>query len=217
MSSYVYMKVLESMPRRYDRGIGLLSRETIGLVYQRVADLAAGPEKHVLDLGCGTGSLTMACAAKGATAVGIDSNAGMLEIARRKAAGYHGCGSIEFVALDVMELEDRFGAQSFDAAISCLLFSELTPEERRYVLKTLRQLIKPGGILVIAEEVIPRKTASRIWWRLKRAPLAALTWLLTQTTTSAVDDLETSIEAAGFSEVKSEHLAVDFMVVEATC
>lgn len=51
------MRLLESAPERYDFGIRLLSLGHIDRVYRRVAELVRGHD--VLDLGCGTGNLTM--------------------------------------------------------------------------------------------------------------------------------------------------------------
>lgn len=82
MGSFVWMKVLESAPERYDRGIQMLSGDHIGEVYARVAELGAGPGARVLDIGCGTGGVSLCCAAREATVTGVDFDAGMLEVAR---------------------------------------------------------------------------------------------------------------------------------------
>ena len=66
MSSFVWMKVLESAPERYDRGIRMLTRGRIGAVYERIARSVAAPGKRILDVGCGTGGVSFACAAHGA-------------------------------------------------------------------------------------------------------------------------------------------------------
>jgi demethylmenaquinone methyltransferase/2-methoxy-6-polyprenyl-1,4-benzoquinol methylase len=201
----------------------MLSRGAIDAVYQRVGELAAAPGARVLDVGCGTGNLSCACAARGADVVAVDSNAGMLDVARRKAAALDGPGRIELVQLDAMELEDRFEAASFDAAVSCLLFSELEVEERAYVLETLRTRVRPGGVVVIADEVAPESVGARAWWSLTRAPLVAVTWLLTQTTTHAVGGLSEMLEAAGFVQARSERMKGSFLIAiarvpeEATC
>lgn len=212
MSSYVYMKVLESTPERYDRGIRVLSRGTIDDVYQRLAELVAEPGARVLDVGCGTGNVTLACAARGADVVGIDLDAGMLEVARAKPAP-DGAGNVEWMELGALELEDRFPPASFDAAASCLLFSELTDDEQAYLLSTLTSRVRPGGTVAIADEVAPEGAAARAWWRLRRVPLVAATWLLAQTSTRPVRGLEQRMRDAGFRDVQVERMPGSFVVI----
>jgi ubiquinone/menaquinone biosynthesis C-methylase UbiE len=214
VSSYVYMKVLESTPQRYDRGIRILSRGAIDGVYQRLAELVAKPRSRVLDVGCGTGNVALACAARGADVVGIDSNAGMLEVARAKsAAAAARAGEIEWMELGALEIEDRFPPGSFDGAASCLLFSELTGDEQAYLLATLISRVHPAGTVAIADEVAPKGVAARAWWRLRRAPLVAATWLLTQTSTRPVSGLEQRMRDAGFRDLQIERMAGDFVVI----
>lgn len=216
MSTYVYMKLLESAPERYDAGIRRLSRGRIDAVYQRIAELAAEPGHRVLDLGCGTGGVTLACAKRGARVVGIDMDAGMLEVARRKVQASAPAPSIEFLRLGAMEIEDRFDPGSFDAIVSCLLFSELLVEERGYVLSVARSRLKPGGRLVVADEVAPRTSLGRARAKLFRLPSAVWTYLLTQRTTRPVPELTKEVIAAGFTGVQEERLAGDdFAIVAA--
>ena len=200
MSSYVLMKILESTPTRYDRGIRLISRGTIGRVYERMAEIAAMPGARVLDLGCGTGGLSLACAARGASVVAIDKDPGMLEVAKGKT----GSGDVEWIELGAMEIEDRFEPETFDAAVSCLMFSELFREERDYVLNKAARLLVPGGLIVVADEVLPSSGLERFMRTLARWPLVAATWLATQTTTHAVEDLSGLISKAGFEDVHEE-------------
>jgi len=213
MSTYVYMKVLESSPERYDRGIRWLSGGVIDQIYARVAALAAGPGRRLLDIGCGTGALTLACAQVGSEVVGIDINAGMLEVAQRKVAAAGLDDRVELVEIGAMEIEDRFAPASFDAVVSCLAFSELLPEERAYVLRTARSRLRPGGGVVIADEVTPRSLGGRIRHQLRRMPLAAVTFLLTQTTTHPVEQLPTALREAGFVDVQEERLPRDDFAV----
>jgi len=203
MSSYVLMKILESTPSRYDRGIRLISRGAIGRVYERVAEIAVSPGARVLDLGCGTGGLSLACAALGASVVGVDKDPGMLEVAKGKAAS----GDVEWIELGAMEIEDRFEPATFDAVVSCLTFSELFPEERDYVLSKAARLLVPGGLFVVADEVLPQNAAKRLIRTLARWPLVAATWLTTQTTTHAIEDLAGLISKAGFQDIHEEHIS----------
>lgn len=212
MSSYVYMKVLESSPERYDRGIRWLSGGRIDAVYGALAErVGASRGRRVLDIGCGTGGAALACATRGADVVGIDLDAGMLEVARGKAARAE--IRAEWILLGGMEIEDRFEPQSLD--VSCLAFSELLPEERAHVLKTALSRLRPGAKIAIADEVVPRTRARRIWRRLRRAPVAAVTFLLTQATTRPVTDLAGALRAAGFVDLIEERFETDdFAIVE---
>ena len=205
VSSFVWMKYLESQPERYDLGIRLLSRGRIDGIYQRVAEIAAGPGLQVLDVGCGTGNLAIACAARGAHVTGIDSNAGMLEVARHKPVG-GGAGSASWLEAGVAEIEDHFGESSLDAVVSCLVFSELSIDERSYGLRSIWSRLKPRGRLVIADEISPEQPFRRAWYRASRLPRAAFTYLLTQTTTQPVDGLAALAIAAGFQDL-DEHRA----------
>jgi hypothetical protein len=101
---------------------------------------------------------------------------------------------------------DRFPEDAFDAVASCLTFSELSPEEQSYVLKVLHSRMRPGGTIVIADEVFPRTRARRLWYRLGRLPVALLTFALTQTTTRPIQRLAKRLSEAGFVAVEEERL-----------
>ncbi|RMF71259.1 MAG: class I SAM-dependent methyltransferase [Acidobacteria bacterium] len=216
MSSYVYMKVLESTPERYDRGIRLLSGGTIDALWARIARRVAGPGVRVLDIGCGTGGLSLACAARGALVTGLDRDAGMLAVARRKAAAQQLEHPPRWLELGVMEIEDELSPESFDAIVASLVMSELLPEERAHTLRQARRLLVPGGALVLADEAAPAGRAARAWWRLRRAPRVAITWLLTQQTTHPMDGLADEVRRAGFDDVREERVPEgDFLIVSA--
>jgi ubiquinone/menaquinone biosynthesis C-methylase UbiE len=204
MSSFVWMKILESAPQRYDRGIRMLSRGRIENVYRHIASLVAAPGKRILDIGCGTGGVSLACAARGATATGIDIEAGMLEVARNKPvpAG----GSVEFLELAAVEIEDRFAERSLDAVVSCLAMSEMSPDEQDYALRAAYSRLVPGGVIVIADETVPKGRLQRLAYWLRRLPLAAATYLLTQTTTRPVRNLCHRVRAAGFCSIEAERM-----------
>ncbi len=203
MSTYAFMRWLESTPSRYDRGMRLLSRGRLAGVYRRVAELADVADGRVLDVGCGTGGVALACAERGASVIGIDRDPGMLDIAAAKPAP--GSGSVEWLELGAAEIEDRFAPESFDAVVSCLVFSEMSPDERRYVLGIVHSRLRAGGRLVIADEVEPKSAGARFAYRLFRLPILATTWLLTQQTTHPVHGLADALQRAGFADIEKEH------------
>jgi len=198
------MKVLESAPSRYDRGIRMLSRGRIEMMYERIAETAAAPGRRVLDVGCGTGAVALACARHGARVVGMDRSAEMLAVARGKSVEYDAGGSVEWVELAAAEIEDRFGPAEFDAVVSCLAFSEMSPEERAYVLRTAYRCLLPGGRVLIADETLPTGRVARIVRALPRGLLKAITYLLTQQTTHPILSPEDLFAGTEFTHVKVE-------------
>jgi ubiquinone/menaquinone biosynthesis C-methylase UbiE len=216
MSSFVYMKVLESSPWRYDRGIRWLSGGHIEDLWRDIAARVSGPGRRVLDIGCGTGGASLACAALGGRVVGIDANAEMLAVARSKAPPGGAEAPVEWIQLDAAEIEDRFPEASFDGIVASLALSEMSAEEQAYTLRIARSRLKPRGRLVVADEVEPSGRLRRVWHRIRRAPLASLTWVLTQTSTQAIADLAGLVRAAGFVEVRETRpWSDDLSIVEA--
>ena len=190
------MRVLESASGRYDRGIRLLTRGGVDAAYDFLA-AQVQPGQRLLDIGCGTGALTLRGAERGAEVVGIDINPEMLNIARAKIEGRGLSKQVELREMGVAELDAEPEA-TFDVVMSGLCFSELSPDERRYALRQARRLLKPGGLLLLADETLPDTLGRKLAHWAIRIPLAALTYLLTQTTTHAVPDLPDLVRAGGF-------------------
>jgi len=195
MSTYVLMKILESTASRYDRGIRLLTLGRLDRIYEHLTSPIKKGQK-VLDIGCGTGNLTLRAAAKGATVKGIDVNPGMLAVARQRAEAASFSPEIEFVERGVAELGSE-PPKSYDAVMSGLCFSELTADELAYTLKEVNRILKPGGWLLVADEVRPQNPLKWLAHYLIRIPLAIITYLITQTTTHAVKDLPQKVKEAG--------------------
>lgn len=214
MSSSVFMKVLESAPHRYDRGILLITRGRIREVYLKIAEMLAGPGKRILDIGCGTGNVSLACAERGARVLGIEINAEMLEVARSKAKAAGLEGRIELLELGVAEMSGRIEG-GFDAAVACLTFSELTTDEQTYTLSAVHKLLKPGGVVMIADESLPDGALERLVHRLGRFPAAASAYVVTQTTTHPLGDVTGQLRNAGFTNVESIRVWSGFAITYA--
>jgi ubiquinone/menaquinone biosynthesis C-methylase UbiE len=168
--SYVYMKVLESAPARYDRGMHILTLGRLARVQRDIAAWLTGrsaaelpigaPSAHaagprVLDLGCGTGALAVRLARRGCQVTGIDVSPAMLAQAARRAAD-EGLGDrLTLRELGIAELDTAFPDAAFDAVTATLLFSELSPDEREYALAQAHRVLVPGERLLVADEVRP--------------------------------------------------------------
>jgi demethylmenaquinone methyltransferase/2-methoxy-6-polyprenyl-1,4-benzoquinol methylase len=193
------MRILESAPSRYELGIRLLTFGQVDRAYDRLASRIAHGQR-VLDLGCGTGALALRAARNGAQVKGIDSNARMLEIAAQRARQTGLSQNVELAETGVAELH-REEPESYDAVLSGLCFSELSDDELVYTLRQVGRLLKPEGLLLIADEVRPPSLPARVLHGLVRAPLVVLTYLITQQTTHPVAHLSERLTDSGLSIV----------------
>jgi ubiquinone/menaquinone biosynthesis C-methylase UbiE len=195
MITYVLMRILESAPRRYELGIRLLTLGRLEKAYDRLAShIERG--QQVLDLGCGTGALTLRAAKRGAKVKGIDINAQMLEIAGQRVHEVRLTETVDLVEMGVAELDGE-EAQCYDAVMSGLCFSELSEDEVTYTLKQVARILRPGGLLLIADEIKPQGLVKRLIHSLIRVPLAALTYVITQQTTHPTSNLTERLTDAG--------------------
>ena len=171
------------------------------------AELTAGkanilPGQKVLDIACGSGWATMVAArsaGENGHVTGIDIADKLLEVARQKAAS-SGLLNIDYRVGDIHDLD--FNDSSFDVVLSTLVFSELNEDERRYALKQSERILKPGGLIIIADEVVPRKTGRRIFHSAIRLPLLMLTYLMSGKSTRPIADPRGEMHAADFDIIK---------------
>ncbi|MBO4258663.1 class I SAM-dependent methyltransferase [Streptomyces griseorubiginosus] len=105
------------------------------------------PEKSsdVLDLGCGTGSLSLLAAEQGHRVTGVDASPAMVERARAKLAGRDAVFLVGDAAAPPV------GEQRFDVVLVRHVLWAL-PDPGR-ALRHWRGLLRPGGRLVLIEGV----------------------------------------------------------------
>jgi ubiquinone/menaquinone biosynthesis C-methylase UbiE len=194
----VFMKWLETSPKDYDRGIWLLTLGRIQRIKEIIANHYVRDGARVLEIGCGTGTLTRMMAERGASVTGIDAAPRMLAEAEKKVreAGLEGRVTLQY--MDAALIADRFPAASFDLIVSTLVFSELPLDDQRFVLQACGHLLADGGRLLIADEVIPAKPVTRLFFYLVRLPLVLLTWLITRTSTQSLRGFDAMLAQNGF-------------------
>ncbi len=213
MFSYIYMKILESAPQRYDAGINLGSFGHAGEVIDTLVSGYVEQGMDVLDIGCGTGTLAVEAAKKGARVVGIDISDQMLSVAREKVDREGLQDRIELKNIGVLEMDEELEDNSFDCVVSTLAFSELSRDERLFTLRQCHRVLRDDGCLVIADETVPRDKAKRILYRALRLPMAIITFLVAQTGTKAVPDLEGAVEQSGFEVSETKRSFLDSFTV----
>ena len=114
----------------------------------KAARLKAG--EAVLDVGCGTGDLTLRAARRvGAAgrAAGIDASPNMLSIARRKAA--KNGSDVDFRVALIENLPFTDG--EFDVALSSFVLHHLPDDLKLRGLAEVRRVLKPGGRFVAVD------------------------------------------------------------------
>jgi len=178
MITYIVMKILESVPNRYDKGISILTLGRLGKSYDRLTShIERG--QSVLDIGCGTGALTIRAALRGAKVKGIDINPQMLEIAQKRATETNLTKNIELCEMCVVEIGNE-EEETYNVVMSGLCLSELTEDELNYALKEIKRILNPGGLLLIADEAVPKNLLKRAVNWLIRFPLMIITYIFTQ-------------------------------------
>jgi len=105
------------------------------------AGLAEG--QRVLDLGCGTGALSLAAAraCAGVRIVGLDPDPKALARARRKAGRAGVALALEQGFGDALPFADA----SFDRVVSSFMFHHLETAQKPAVLREVRRVLRPGG------------------------------------------------------------------------
>lgn len=119
------------------------------------------PGMKVLDLGCGTGTLTIMLKKSypNASVTGIDADPAILKIAREKSEG-----------LDIQWEEGPasllpYPDASFDHVVTSLVIHHLVTEDKRRAFKEIYRVLKPSGELHVLDFGRPHSTIARfITW-----------------------------------------------------
>lgn len=123
-----------------------------------------GPFDDGLDLCTGTGAgmhtLLPLCRRR---VTGVDFSAGMLDVARGRAARVHpasGPPVVDWVRADVLALPFREG---YDLAVSFGAFGHFLPADRPRLFARVRQSLRPGGVLAFPLAA-PLSASVPAWW-----------------------------------------------------
>ncbi len=131
--------------RAYDVFVWVLTLGKERRFRERLAGLARlAPGDSVLDIGCGTGALTIAARRQVGSAgvvCGVDPSPEMVTRARRKAAKAGIDVRFETATVQALPFPDA----TFDAVLSSLMLHHLSEDGRRQGIGEVRRVLKPGG------------------------------------------------------------------------
>jgi len=131
------------------------SQKSIGLL----AQIKAGD--RVLDVGCGSGRLTMAAqgwAGTGGQAVGLDPSPEMIQIARQNAARAGLKAKFELGVVESLPFPDA----SFDVVLNRLMLHHLPGDLKQRGLAEMRRVLKPGGSCLVVDFEPPKSGLLRL-------------------------------------------------------
>lgn len=182
-----------ALTRMYDRLLAAtLDEEKHKRALIEQAGLARG--HAVLDLGCGTGTLTrmLKGSCPEAIVTGLDLDPAALSIARRKAA--ESLVDVSFVRGSATA--PPFPPGSFDRVLTSLMFHHLVRAQKMSALRAVRSLLRPGGELHVLDWGRPQGR----WMELAFLPVRILDGF-EPTRDNARGDLPALLREAGLEDV----------------
>lgn len=107
------------------------------------------PGHHVLDLGCGTGTLAIMIkqSQPGAEVVGLDADPDMLQVAKQKAAQLGVPVTFDLGFTNALPYPD----ESFDRVLSSIMIHHLKTPDKIQTAREVHRVLKPGGQLHIID------------------------------------------------------------------
>ncbi len=166
----------------------------IGKRYRQKVIGILQPKKgaHILDAGCGTGSLALEVKQQypDCSLTGVDADSSILARARKKAAERQ--ASIEFRQAFLQKLP--FATSSFDCVYSSLVFHHLTTTAKKSAMKEIFRVLKPQGTFLLADFGVPKTAFSLMSW---------FTILLEEGKDNYQGKLPLFLKEAGFRNIKA--------------
>ncbi|HEV7374510.1 MAG TPA: class I SAM-dependent methyltransferase, partial [Pyrinomonadaceae bacterium] len=96
---------------------------------------------RVLEIGCGFGAFTRLIAGRARHVTAVDLSPQMIEVARKRSAGY---SNLEFTLGDFLQLP--VSADSYDCIVTIATLHHLPAGE---ALRKMKTTLRPGGVLVL--------------------------------------------------------------------
>ncbi|HET9078292.1 MAG TPA: class I SAM-dependent methyltransferase [Acidimicrobiales bacterium] len=182
--------------------------------------------RDVVDLGCGSGQLTLRLAERARSVVAVDFSAEMLDLLRERAEA-SGLDNVEGVRSSLQALD--LPARSVDVVVTNYALHHLRHPEKAALVRRMVTWLRPGGLLVIGDmmfglgsdadsrQIIAGKVRSIArrgpagWWRILKNG-----WKLVvsrEECPAPIEMWERMLREAGFESVRSERVVAEAAVV----
>ncbi len=184
---------MEQMVSGYDAYMRKMTFGREQILRQKTVELARiKPGDSVLEIGCGTGSLTLAAkrqAGPGSKVVGLDVIPGMVEYSRQKAAQANADVTFQLGSINAIPFPDR----SFDVVLCSFMIFHMSEATRREGIAEIYRALKPQGRLLVVDLAMPKPALQQAI-----AKLVVFRGGLEHD----LHELLPMMEAAGFSEIE---------------
>jgi ubiquinone/menaquinone biosynthesis C-methylase UbiE len=122
------------------------------------------PRMKVLDLGCGTGTLTVMLkqAHPDANITGMDGDSEVLDIARKKSEG------MDIQWDEGLASSLPYPDSAFDRVVTSLVIHHLVTDDKRHAFKEIYRVLKPHGELYVLDFGEPHSSLTRFMTKYMR-------------------------------------------------
>lgn len=158
----ILMKIqMEKMVPSYDSYMRIMTFGREGTLRKTTVNLAqVKPGDSVLEVGCGTGTLTLAAkrqAGPEGKAFGIDIIPGMIELSQRKAVQAN-----EDITFQLGSIDDiPFSKNKFDVVMCSFMIFHMSEKTRRKGIEEIHRVLKPQGQLLVLDLALPTRPVQR--------------------------------------------------------
>ena len=153
---------MEQMVNSYDSYMRTVTLGRERALREMTVNLAqVKPGDCVLEVGCGTGTLTLAAkrqAGPSGKVFGIDIIPGMIELCQRKAAQANADVTFQLGSMD----DIPFPANQFDVVMASFMIFHMSEVVRRKGIIEIYRVLKPQGRLLVLDLALPPQPLPRV-------------------------------------------------------
>jgi ubiquinone/menaquinone biosynthesis C-methylase UbiE len=153
---------MEQMVNSYDSYMRTMTLGRERALREMTVNLAqVKPGDCVLEVGCGTGTLTLAAkrqAGPSGKVFGIDIIPGMIELCQRKAAQANADVTFQLGSID----DIPFSANQFDVVMCSFMIFHMSEMVRRKGVAQIYRVLKPQGRLLVLDLALPTQPLPRV-------------------------------------------------------